>query len=292
MTSSSLNAPIASRKTAPDDDTDRFEFGKNWAKFLILIDEQRIDQAEHSLLDLLGLQTLAGKTFLDIGSGSGLFSLAAHRLGATVHSFDYDPQSVYCTRQLKNRYAPNATNWHVEQGSVLDTSYMERLGTYDIVYSWGVLHHTGAMWSAIELAASRVSLRGVLYIALYNDQGFLSHAWRVVKRTYNRAPCSLRFLIVWPCFIAIKSVSLVRALRAGHPTKTHYQQSNTRGMSAWRDLIDWVGGYPFEVTLPAPVIEFLAQRSFVLRRLKDCGRSSGCNEFVFERVASPSGRNT
>src|SRR3989442_11992645 len=120
----------------------RFEFGKNWSQFLTTIDEERIRVAEQSLKEMLEIDHLQGKSFLDIGSGSGLFSLAARRLGASVHSSDFDPKSVACTRELKRRFFSEDKNWRIEQGSVLDKNYLLSLGTFDVVYSWGVLHHT------------------------------------------------------------------------------------------------------------------------------------------------------
>src|SRR5215471_18127766 len=133
----------------------RFEFGKNWSRFLSLLNERHIEEAERSLREMLELEDLAGKSFLDIGSGSGLFSLAAHRLGASVHSFDFDPQSVACARELKRRFFPDDSSWIVEEGSVLDTQYLCSLPQFDVVYSWGVLHHTGQMWQALEHLATR-----------------------------------------------------------------------------------------------------------------------------------------
>ena len=149
----------------------RFEFGKNWSQFLTVLDDKRIARAEQSLQEMLEVDDLFGKRFLDIGSGSGLFSLAARRLGASVHSFDYDPQAVACTTELKRRYFPGDGMWTIEEASVLDREYLASLGKFDIVYSWGVLHHTGAMWDALENVCLNVAPGGRLFISIYNDQG-------------------------------------------------------------------------------------------------------------------------
>jgi 2-polyprenyl-3-methyl-5-hydroxy-6-metoxy-1,4-benzoquinol methylase len=139
----------------------RFEFGKNWARFLSDLDDKRITAAVDSLRSMLAIDDLTGRTFFDIGCGSGLFSLAARRLGATVFSFDFDPDSVACAQELKRRYHPQDLQWTISTGSVLDTAYIESLGQYDIVYSWGVLHHTGAMWRALENATRACKPGGV-----------------------------------------------------------------------------------------------------------------------------------
>ena len=174
--------------TEPDTEP-RFAFGRNWARFLRTVTEERIAAATNSLIRVFGHEGLAGKRFLDIGCGSGLVSLAAYRLGATVHSFDYDADSVACAEELRRRQgAMAADRWRIERGSVLDAAYLESLGLFDIVYSWGVLHHTGAMWLAIDLAAGCVAPGGMLWIAIYNDQGVWSRVWRVIKRGYVALP--------------------------------------------------------------------------------------------------------
>lgn len=262
----------------------RFEFGANWQRFLDGLTEENIVEAELSLTESLGMETLRGKTLLDIGSGSGLFSLAARRLGARVHSFDYDPRSVACTAELKRRYCAGSPDWIVEQGSVLDEDYMESLGAFDIVYSWGVLHHTGAMWQGIEAATRAVASGGTLFIAIYNDQGKASAVWLRVKRLYNTLPPSLRFLVVFPAACQIWGPRLMLDTLQGAPLRTWRSYgASRRGMSPWRDVVDWVGGYPFEVAKPEAVFEFCCQRGFTLDRLITKGGGIGCNEFVFHR---------
>jgi len=268
----------------PDHTTSgRFQFGENWLKFLDVLDESRIEYAIQSICANLDVKNLSGKSFLDIGSGSGLFSLAARRLGARVHSFDYDPHSVACTAELKRRYFIDDAQWLVEQGSVLDQEYLSRLGEeFDIVYSWGVLHHTGGMWQALENVVPLVSTGGQLFIAIYNDQGRASQMWTAIKGIYNRFPAGLRWMIMGPAFARLWGPTLLRDLLRGKPFSSWKEYNgNGRGMSPWRDVVDWVGGYPFEVAKPEEIFEFYRDRGFQLQQLKTCVGGLGCNEFVF-----------
>lgn len=265
---------------------ERFEFGRNWSRFLTLLDEDRIKRAETSLLEMLETDTLAGKSFVDIGSGSGLFSLAARRRGARVHSLDYDPQSVACTAELKRRYFPNDSSWVVEEGSALDPQYLASLGTFDVVYSWGVLHHTGQMWAALENTHKLVARGGKIFIAIYNDTGSQSSRWKTIKKTYNNLPGFLQApfaaLITVPAELKSLVSSVVR-LKPGEYISSWTTYDEKRGMSRWRDIIDWVGGYPYEVATPDEIFEFYKSRGFRLTKM-NCGNVGlGCNQFVFAK---------
>jgi 2-polyprenyl-3-methyl-5-hydroxy-6-metoxy-1,4-benzoquinol methylase len=279
----------------PDDN--RFEFGSNWLRFLETVNEQRIAAAVESLRTMLGVETLDGLRFLDVGSGSGLFSLAAQRLGAEVHSFDYDPQSVACTREMKRRFGSDSPHWTIEQGSALDEEYLASLGTFDIVYSWGVLHHTGEMWNAIERTSKTVTAGGKFFLAIYNDQGETSRRWTEVKQLYQRLQKFLRPLLVAHvgALLLAKKICgtighfLLRLILFRNPFAPvqslgeSITRTDPRGMSRWYDLVDWVGGWPFEVARPEQVLEFLQQRGFSIIKLKTCGGKMGCNEFVFRK---------
>jgi 2-polyprenyl-6-hydroxyphenyl methylase/3-demethylubiquinone-9 3-methyltransferase len=266
---------------------ERFSFGQNWARFLEVLTDERIRFAEESLKGMLEVDTLAGRRFLDIGCGSGLFSLVARRLGAQVHSFDYDPHSVACTTELRRRYFPDDSSWSISTGSVLDIAFMRQFGEFDVVYSWGVLHHTGAMWNALDNAASLVKENGKLFIAIYNDQGRTSRKWLAVKRAYNRLPLSVRWVVLWPAFVRLWGPTILRDILRRRPFETwrgYGTQKGARGMNPWRDVVDWVGGLPFEVATPEAIFEFHRTRGFRLDRMVTCGGGLGCNEFVFTRV--------
>jgi len=270
---------------------ERFAFGANWMSFVRLVDEARIAAAIASLTDTLRAADLSGRSFLDIGCGSGLFSLAASRLGARVHSFDYDPDSVEATTNLRNRFAPDH-DWIVESGSILDPSYLRPLGRFDVVYSWGVLHHTGALWTALGNAADMVAPGGHLFISVYNDQGRASRVWRRVKARYNRSGRLVRAVLIggsllvlgrrWPVGLVLRAI---QGRRREHRVAGTRPPIRARGMSRRHDLVDWVGGYPFEVARPEEVFRFVSDRGFELRHLRTCGGGLGCNEYVFERVA-------
>lgn len=267
----------------------RFGFGDNWKAFVQHVDDGRLAEAEKSVKFLLGLDRLDGKTFLDIGSGSGLFSLAARRLGARVHSFDFDPASVASTASLKERYFPGDADWKVEQGSVLDADYLRGLGSFDIVYSWGVLHHTGAMYQALEQAAGRVKPDGLFVFALYRKT-LLCPAWTLEKRWYVKASEGAQRAARW-LYIA--------ALRAGHWVKgrsfTEFLRtySSRRGMSLEHDVHDWMGGYPYESITPAQVETTL--RGFGFKSVRSVTKGfeigllgSGCDEYVYARETAAS----
>jgi 2-polyprenyl-6-hydroxyphenyl methylase/3-demethylubiquinone-9 3-methyltransferase len=269
----------------------RFEFGKNWEKFLKTLDETRTWEAEKSLKTMLEIEKLNNKRVLDIGSGSGLFSLVARRLGATVHSFDYDPISVACTEELKKRYYLNDSQWKIEQGDVMDSAYLSTLGKFDIVYSWGVLHHTGNMWEALQNVAFLVEKEGTLFISIYNDQGILSQYWKLLKKIYNRSSKPIKILLtLWVGLFLESSGIAIRLLRGQNPLpfKNWAEKKKDRGMSVWHDLVDWVGGYPFEVAKPEAIFDFYRKRGFQLVKLKTCAGGMGCNEYVFIKGSSTS----
>ena len=271
---------------------DRFAFGENWSRFLLVLDENRIRQAEQSLCEMLETHTLAGRRFLDVGSGSGLFSLAARRLGAQVHSFDYDEQSVACTRELRRRFFDGDPAWTVESASVLDDGYLAGLGHFDIGYSWGVLHHTGAMWQALGNVAPLVAGKGRLFIAIYNDQGGASRRWWQLKRIYNKLPRVLRPLYTLLVMGPREALFLLVQLARGTPMNyvhqiADYARVSRRGMNYWHDIVDWIGGFPFEVAKPDQVFSFYRDRGFMLRQLKTFPGGIGCNEYVFERADDP-----
>jgi len=272
------------RNDSGDDDT-RFSFGENWREFLEHIDDQRIEIAEKAILSLLGQQRLDGLTFLDIGSGSGLSSLAARRLGARVHSFDYDPQSVACTQALRSRYCPDDTEWMVEQGSILDPDYLAKLGRFDIVYSWGVLHHTGAMHNAIARASRLVAQHGLFAFALYHRTRMCA-LWRLEKRWYAGASpdAQRRARAVYIALLRLRFL-LTRGDFQSY-VETYQRQ---RGMAFEHNVHDWMGGYPYE-SISAPEVEAVMQplgfeRIWSMATPLTFGFfGSGCDEYLYRRT--------
>jgi SAM-dependent methyltransferase len=261
-----------------------FSFGRNWQDFVERhLNPERERIAISSLVEFLKQEDLKDLDFLDIGCGSGLFSLAAYRLGARrIVSVDVDPFSVECTARLHAAIG-SPQNWRVVQGSILEKNCVEKLEPADIVYAWGSLHHTGAMWNAIRNACELVSANGKFYLAIYNkvDGRNGSEFWLKVKRFYNHVSTPVKRILEL-AFI-VRYVFLPELIRLRNPIYFWRNYSKGRGMNAYTDTRDWLGGYPYEFASVDEILRF-CRREMGVRLVKlRAVNNLGVNEFLFQK---------
>jgi SAM-dependent methyltransferase len=249
-----------------------FKFGENWASFSKNIDEARIQEAMQSLKTLFGESALANKSFLDVGCGSGLFSIAAMRLRAkNVLGLDVDPMSVATSQRNAARWLNDVSSISFRRLSALDENQMNALGMFDLVYSWGVLHHTGNMKQALENVAQRVAPGGLLMVAIYNKH-WSSPVWKWVKWLYNRAGKMVQKVLVWILVPVIFVAKWLVTFR--NPLKMQ------RGMDFMHNIVDWVGGYPYEYASISEMKSLLEKNGYDVLTIHPAKVPTGCNEFV------------
>ncbi len=165
-----------------------FDFGSNWEDFSKRhIDRRRLEAACESLRSLLAKENIEGKSFLDVGCGSGLFSIAAHQLGATkVVGIDVNPRCIEISQSNRDLLAPGSPiEFYI--ASALEPEKLQRFGNFDLVYAWGSLHHTGSMWDAVRNVSKCVAPEGTMILAIYNKH-ITSPVWKAVKWIYNQVP--------------------------------------------------------------------------------------------------------
>ncbi len=270
-----------------------FRFGKNWQEFnRAYLNQERVDLAKRSVSEFLRMPSLSGKTFADIGAGSGLNSLVALQMGAKeVYSLDIDKECIDCCTQLRAREG-NPANWTIEQASILDDAKIASLPQFDVVYSWGVLHHTGSMWKAIDNAMKLVKPGGIFYLAIYNKADGLavypdlrfgsSKFWLLEKRIYVALPSILQNLIDYLA-MGLLVIGYILTLRNPITEIKGHKYYFNKGMP-WRiNIKDWLGGYPYEYASVAEIFHFAQKRGFNLENLTT---NNGLlnNEFLLKKA--------
>jgi 2-polyprenyl-6-hydroxyphenyl methylase/3-demethylubiquinone-9 3-methyltransferase len=266
-----------------------FAFGENWSEYANLIDDTKIQEAEKGLLRLVTKEELAGKSFLDIGCGSGLHALAALRLGAArVLATDIDPNSVATTKAVLEQHAPTGARYEVQEVSVFDLPEATK-EQFDIVYSWGVLHHTGAMYEAITAATKLVAPSGMFAVALYGKTPMCG-VWTRIKRWYSQTS-ETNQKRTQNLYIKLLKFKYKITRKDFEVMRNNY--FNSRGMSFEHDVHDWLGGYPYESITPARAKEHMQKLEFteVRKFVHDSGIGffgTGCDEFVFKKVETNS----
>ncbi len=258
-----------------------YDFGENWKDFsLNALQGINIEQSMNDFKILINNENIEGKTFLDIGFGQGLSLLHATQLGAKTVGCDINPTCKEVLENNKQKYFNlKDTTIPVVVGSIIENETIESLkrinNKFDIVHSWGVLHHTGDMWKAIDNCTDLVNNNGKLIISIYNKH-WSSAMWKFIKWFYNISPKFIQWLMIKIFYIVIFIAKFLVTFK--NPLKKE------RGMNFYYDIIDWIGGYPYEYATMDEINDYVSKKGYVLLSKVKAQVPTGCNEFIFKRI--------
>ena len=274
----------------------RFRFGNNWENFVDNnLDDKSIKEAiscTKKILDESGIN-IKDKRIIDIGCGSGLFSLVALELGAKfVMSFDFDPDSVNCTNFLLKSRNFDQEKYKCIEGSILEDSFIKDLGKYDLVYSWGVLHHTGNLFKALKNASSLVNEDGLIFISLYQKTIF-DPFWKIEKKFFSSSSKSIQLFICKAWMLVLRFLYTIKGKSFNKVVSNYFMN---RGMNFYNDVYDWLGGYPYEGIDTKECVKYFKNIGFKNKLLKKRSKffaiTSGCNEYIFSKISTSNKKNS
>ena len=262
----------------------QFDFGQNWIEYSrAALTAERMESAEADFSKLYRGIALEGRSFLEIGFGQGMSVVFAARAGARVVACDINPKCATALAETAKKFpGVDVSGIPLIFGSILDDKTTEALraaapqgrAAYDVVHSWGVLHHTGDMGRALRTAASLVADGGHLMAAIYNRH-WSSRPWRWIKRLYVGSPGWARRLLVALCTVVIYIAKW--AVTKRNPLLKE------RGMDFHYDVVDWVGGFPYEYASVAEFTRAARPLGLELVRAVPAQVPTGCNEYVFRK---------
>jgi len=256
-----------------------FDFGENWVAYSReALTKEKVESARIDFKQLYSGISFEGKRFLDIGFGQGLALLFAKEMGAIVTGCDINhkcKESLEITKQVVG-YKGEITTII---GSILSKETMNALrgdcnNKFDIVHSWGVLHHTGSMYKSLKDVTTLVENDGYIVLAIYNRH-WSSPLWRFIKFVYCYMPQMVQKLLIaglTPIIVASKFI-----VTGKNPLKCK------RGMSFFHDVTDWIGGYPYEYASSEEICSIMRSKGFTCVRTVLAEVPTGCNQFVFKR---------
>jgi hypothetical protein len=201
--------------------------------------------------------------------------VSAAESGANVFGIDVDKENIMALE--KTRMAMDYTQApEVCVVSILDQSFVrQHEHQFDIVHSWGVLHHTGNMTKAIENACLLVSDNGNFICSIYNRH-WSSPLWKIIKWCYNVFPAPIQKVVVgimYPVIYLSKWIVTRKDPKAME-----------RGMDFFHNVVDWVGGYPYEYATADEIKSLVTRQGFKILRIIPAKVPTGCNEFVFKKL--------
>ena len=219
-------------------------------------------------------QDIEGKSVLDAGCGTGIFSIIFARNGAaSVLGIDISEGSLETAKALKTKF--DLENASFQKQDMLDLPFADE--SFDIVWAWGTVHHTTDPFKAMSELIRVLRAEGSILLAVYTRTR-VTFLHEIIRKALVRTPRK-----TW------KALSKILALVLSPVVYFFKKREKSRKGEKLEELImDWYFVPIRHYYYPEEIKVFLEEQGFTIEKyLPASGRFNSTSNFIYKARKDP-----
>jgi ubiquinone/menaquinone biosynthesis C-methylase UbiE len=235
-----------------------------WTEYL-----PEYDETEKHWKIFFTSEEVAGRSVLDAGCGTGIFSIIFANQGAgRVTGIDISEGSLGTARGLKEKFGLDSAEFMKQD--MLDLPFAD--ASFDIVWAWGTVHHTTDPFQAIDQLIRVLKPGGALLLAVYTRTR-LTFIHEIIRKTLVRTPRRS-----WTCLSKVMALFLA-------PVVLFFKkrEKSRKGEKLEELILDWYFVPIRHYYRPEEIRKYLEDKGFAIEKfLPASGRFDSTSNFIFK----------